>query len=189
MWCLASLVLHYSFTSWRCWLEQLPGTPSMPPASRIYEYSAQNLKLSPLIGIKQIKCIMIFFTMLFEVETIQNVLHLLVITRWLLQRWYLPEMQLLSEYADWSLHLHNIAYFTIFAKEMLNNFLGINQVNWRAYCNDIGIGSPWGLDLFLFYGSCSYMLNSTRRESKIPIKNNIPDILSQYPHSNLIILA
>ena len=76
-------------------------------------------------------------------EAIQNVLHLLAITRWLRQRWYLLEMQLLSEYADWSLHLHNIAYFTIFAKEMLNHFLDNNQINRGAYCNDIGIESPY----------------------------------------------
>ena len=52
-------------------------------------------------------------------------------------------MQMLSEYADRSLHLHSIASFAGFAKEMLNNFLGINQIYWGAYCNDIGIESPY----------------------------------------------
>ena len=51
-------------------------------------------------------------------------------------------MQLLSEYADRSLHLHNIASFAGFAKEMLNDFLGINQINRGAYCNGIGLESP-----------------------------------------------
>ena len=51
-------------------------------------------------------------------------------------------MQLLSEFADRSLHLHNIASFAGFVEEVLNNFLGINQINRGAYCNDIGIESP-----------------------------------------------
>ena len=51
-------------------------------------------------------------------------------------------MQLLSEYADRNLHFHNIASVAGFAKEMLNNFLGINQIYQGAYCNDIGKESP-----------------------------------------------
>ena len=142
MWCLASLVLHYSFTSWRCWLEQLPGTPSMPPASMIYEYSAQNLKMSPLIGIKLNEYDLWVAPGYLNGTQFRMYLHLLVVTRWLRQRWYLLEMQLLSEFAYWNLHLHNIASFAGFAKEMLNDLLGINQINRGAYCNGIGIESP-----------------------------------------------
>ena len=128
--------------------------------------------------------------MLFELEIIQNVLHLLAITRWLLQRWYLLEMQLLSEYADWSLHLHNIAYFTIFAKEMLNHFLGNNQINRGAYCNDIGIESPCLLLFLGIYRLIDIEFDQSKSKNSIWYKkmifqiyfHNIPtQILSSWP--------